>query len=229
VVLSNGQAITANYTSYPDLFRALKGGGNNLGIVTKVELSAFEQGPLWGGLIGHASADISQQNRALVHLTSNLVDDPHAQVVTIWNYNGKSKSTVVASGLQYTLGVEDPPIFREFLDIRQTFSTLRTTDIYDLMMETAPPPGKRALFLTLTFRNDVRVLEHLRTLHNDSVIAAAPRAKSDDWDVITFLQPFPSVLGKASTRKENILGLDQMDGDHIRKPPTHFPVFTGKV
>jgi hypothetical protein len=220
VVLSNGQAITANHTSYPDLFRALKGGGNNLGLVKKVELRAFEQGPLWGGLIGHVSTDISQQNTALVTLTSNLMQDPHAQVVTIWNYNAKSKATVVASGLQHTLGPENPAIFRDFLDIPQTFSTLRTTDIYDLMMETAPPPGKRALFLTLTFGNDVRVIERLRTLQDESIEAATARAESTDWDFITFLQPFPSVLGDASKRKENILGLDRVEGDHIRKSPT---------
>ncbi|KAJ0418673.1 hypothetical protein BJY00DRAFT_302691 [Aspergillus carlsbadensis] len=190
VVLSNGQSITASDTSHPDLFRALKGGGNNLGIVTKVELRAFEQGPLWGGLIGHGTADIPQQNRALVHLTENLINDPHAQVVTIWNYNGKSHSTVVA--------------------IR-----LRTTDIYDLMMETAPPPGKRALFLTLTFANDVRVLEHLGTLHNATIEAVAARVQSGDWDVISFMQPFPAILGEASKRKENVLGLDQMGEDHI--------------
>ncbi|KAL2855805.1 hypothetical protein BJX68DRAFT_253672 [Aspergillus pseudodeflectus] len=187
VVLSNGQIIGVNDTSHPDLFRALKGGGNNLGI----------------------------QNRALVTLTSNLVHDLHAQAITIWNYNANSKSMVVASGLQHTRGVGDSAIFREFLDIPQIFSTLRRTDIYDLMMETAPPPGKRTMFLTLTFRNNVRVLEYLRTLHDESIGAATPRAESSDWDFITFLQPFPSVLGNASRREENILGLDRMEGNHI--------------
>jgi hypothetical protein len=217
VVLGNGQIIGVNHTSHPDLFRALKGGANNLGIVTKVELRAFEQGPLWGGLIGHTSADISRQNRALVALTSNLVHTPHAQAVTIWNYNAESKSMVVASGLQHTRGAEDSAIFREFLDIPQIFSTLRRTDIYGLMMETAPPPGKRAMFLTLTFGNNVRALEYLRTLHDESIGAATPRAESSDWDFITFLPPFPSVLGDASRRKENILGL--FDYKTLRNKP----------
>jgi hypothetical protein len=167
-------------------------------------------------LIGHTTADISQQNSALVRLTENLGDDNHAQVVTIWNYKGKSQSTIVASGFQHTLGVEEPVIFRECLEIPQTFSTLRTTDIYDLMMATAPPPGKRALFLTLIFANDVRVLGHLCTLHNESIESVPLRAQSEDWNIISFMQPFPAVLGEPSKRKENILGLDRMGKDHIR-------------
>ncbi|KAL2844518.1 hypothetical protein BJY01DRAFT_263954 [Aspergillus pseudoustus] len=177
VVLSNGQTITASHTSYPDLFRALKGGGNSLGIVTNVELRAFKQGPLWGGLIVHGTADLSQQNSALVYLTSNLTNDPHAPASP---------------------------------NIPHTFSALRSTDIYDLMMETVPPPGKKAFFLTLTFGNDARLLERLCNFHNESVDAVTPLVESDDWNFITFLQPFPAVLANASAKKVKVLGLDHI-------------------
>ncbi|KAL4974602.1 hypothetical protein BDW66DRAFT_139562 [Aspergillus desertorum] len=219
VVLSNGTIITANGTTNTDLFRALKGGGNNFGIVTRVTLRAFEQGPLWGGLIGHSATEARAQINALVNFTSNLIKDPHAQLVTIWQHNGKTNNSFAASGLQYTLGTGSPAIFGQFLGLQRTFNTLRKTDIYDLMMETAPPPGKRAVFLTLTFRNDVRVLEHLHTLHEKATSAVrVAGVKSQDWDVITFLQPFPSTLAKASQEPgvENVLGLERMgDEDHL--------------
>jgi hypothetical protein len=217
VVLSDGRVIVVNHDSHPDLFRALKGGGNNLGIVTQIELRAFAQGLLWGGLIGHPPDSITEQNQALVDLTGRLGSEYHAQIVTFWAYNGKSKSTTVASGLQHTLGQENPPIFQKFLSIPQTFSTLRAASIYDLMMETAPPPGRRALFLTLTFANNVEVLEYLRHLHNESISAIAAQVRSADWDFISFLQPFPTKLGRGSLKKENILGLDRMEKDHIGK------------
>ncbi|KAL2869593.1 uncharacterized protein BJX67DRAFT_347634 [Aspergillus lucknowensis] len=162
---TSSQVVDTNSTSHPDLFPALKGGGNNLGMVMQVELQAFKQGPLWGGPIGHRPASIHRQVSALVNLTGHLVDDLHAQVITIWHYNGKLASDVVAGGVQYTLGVETPPIFHEFLNLPRALSTLRVTNIYDLMMEAAPLPGKRALFLTLTFRNDARVLEYLNNVH----------------------------------------------------------------
>ncbi|KAL5340591.1 hypothetical protein BJX70DRAFT_396574 [Aspergillus crustosus] len=230
VVLSNGALTTANATTNPALFKALKGSGNNLGILTRVTLRAFPQGPLWGGLIIHPASSIPSQITALVNFTPRLAVDPHANLVTIWQYNGKSNASFAASGLQYTLGtqVENTNIFDEFLALEQDVNTLRVTDIYDLMMETAPPAGQRAVFLTLTFKNDKRVLEKLAGLHEGAVEFVKGRGVgSGNWDVITFLQPFPAVLEKVSREsaaavgggnenRGNVLGLERMGGeDHL--------------
>lgn len=42
VVLGNGTQVTANQTSHPDLFWALKGGASNYGIVTKFTLKTYD-------------------------------------------------------------------------------------------------------------------------------------------------------------------------------------------
>jgi len=39
--------VNATQTSYPDLWKALKGGSNNFGVVTAFEATAFKQGKLW--------------------------------------------------------------------------------------------------------------------------------------------------------------------------------------
>ncbi|KAL4915367.1 hypothetical protein BDW62DRAFT_212727 [Aspergillus aurantiobrunneus] len=217
IALSNGTITTANRATNADLFKALKGGGNNFGIITNVEFLAFKQGPLWGGIVGHDLSFVPQQINALVNFTSNVVHDRHAMLVTIWQHNGKANASFAASGLQYTRGVENPPIFGEFLAVPQTFSTLRVTDIYDLMMETAPPAGKRAVFLTLTVRNEARVLERLYALHEEAAGVIGERAKSADWDVISFKQPFPVIFQEASRSSgdENVLGLERLDADHL--------------
>ncbi|KAL2832882.1 hypothetical protein BDW59DRAFT_180510 [Aspergillus cavernicola] len=225
IVLSTGKVTTATQTSNPDLFRALKGSGPNFGIITQISLRAFAQGPnLWGGVISHEESAIPGQITALVNFTSHLAGDLHANLVTIWQYNGKSNASLVASGVSYSVPVvvghgshQPPSIFREIVDLPQTFSTLRETDIHDLMMETAPPPGKRALFLTLTFQNEARVLERLLSEHRWSVAAVVDsRGSSEDWDAISFLQPFPAVFGKVGKeRGGNVLGLEGMDGDHL--------------
>jgi FAD/FMN-containing dehydrogenase len=49
LVTASGLTITVSPTSYSDLYWALKGGGNNFGIVTNFKLNAFPQGDLWGG------------------------------------------------------------------------------------------------------------------------------------------------------------------------------------
>ncbi|CAI4212336.1 unnamed protein product [Parascedosporium putredinis] len=50
VVLASGEIVNANQAANSDLFKALKGGGGNFGIVTKVFLQTWEQGTLWAGI-----------------------------------------------------------------------------------------------------------------------------------------------------------------------------------
>jgi hypothetical protein len=38
-----------NHFSHPDLYYALRGGGNNFGIVTRFDMETFPQGKMWGG------------------------------------------------------------------------------------------------------------------------------------------------------------------------------------
>ena len=49
LVTASGLPITVSPTSHPDLFWALRGGGNNFGIVTNFKLNAFPLGQMWGG------------------------------------------------------------------------------------------------------------------------------------------------------------------------------------
>lgn len=51
VVLANGTICNANANSHPDLWYALKGGSNNFGVVTRIDLKTFAQGKFWGGSI----------------------------------------------------------------------------------------------------------------------------------------------------------------------------------
>lgn len=66
VVLSSGEIVNANAGINQDLWVALKGGGNNLGIVTRVEMNVFEQGPMWGGKLFYFQPSFSSQIASLV-------------------------------------------------------------------------------------------------------------------------------------------------------------------
>jgi hypothetical protein len=50
VVLANGSISNVNRQSHPDLFFALRGGGNNFGIVTQFEMETLADNGAWGGL-----------------------------------------------------------------------------------------------------------------------------------------------------------------------------------
>lgn len=47
------ETTNANAEQNPDLFKALKGGSANFGIVTRFDMQAFEAPELWGGLVSN--------------------------------------------------------------------------------------------------------------------------------------------------------------------------------
>jgi FAD/FMN-containing dehydrogenase len=64
VVLSDGSIINANANENCDLWKALRGGGNNFGIVTRFNLKTFKQGPFWGGAVYYFPSSFASQVQA---------------------------------------------------------------------------------------------------------------------------------------------------------------------
>jgi FAD/FMN-containing dehydrogenase len=62
VVIANGSIVIANQKTNPDLHRALKGGGNNFGIVTRFDVDSFPNSKIWGGysLVFNQVKDVSK-------------------------------------------------------------------------------------------------------------------------------------------------------------------------
>ncbi|KAF2663237.1 FAD-binding domain-containing protein [Microthyrium microscopicum] len=71
VVLANGSIVNANRNENPDLHRALKGGGNNFGIVTRFDLHMFPKPKLWGGIF----LAMDQRKKALDWLVEGSISN----------------------------------------------------------------------------------------------------------------------------------------------------------
>ncbi|KAH8157685.1 glucooligosaccharide oxidase [Xylaria polymorpha] len=84
VVLANGTIVTASDTENADLARALRGGGNNFGIVTTYTLQTYRQGNIWGGNVVFLHTDKVASNllRAVRDFTEYNTDDRAAVIVT---------------------------------------------------------------------------------------------------------------------------------------------------
>lgn len=57
VVLASGDVVRAGATENADLWRALRGGGNNFGVVTRFDLRTFPQRAFWGGMVFYTASD----------------------------------------------------------------------------------------------------------------------------------------------------------------------------
>lgn len=118
VVLANSTIVTASAEENRDLFTALKGGGNNFGIVTRFDLMAFPASPIWSGSTVHPEGDDpSAHISALKHWVDSVETYQNSSAVVFWSYRPQIKQTVIIKGLVDVGGRPSPPIFDEFLSI----------------------------------------------------------------------------------------------------------------
>lgn len=89
VVLADGRIVTADANNHIDLFRALKGGCGNLGIVTNFRMKTFRGGDAWGGITFYPKEAAPQAITALVNFTKNVESDLDSNLLCFFAYAGK--------------------------------------------------------------------------------------------------------------------------------------------
>lgn len=144
----------------PDLFWALRGGGNNFGIVTRFDLAAYPQGLLFGGEQYYSATPNNSLSmfQALSHFADRVVNDPKAALILGSAYLQLSNTWLFTNSYEYADPVPiPPPIFDEFLAIEpKVASTLRVATMSDLALElnSYQPNGLRETFIAATFKID---------------------------------------------------------------------------
>lgn len=217
MVSANRTIINANATSNTDLFWALKGGGNNFGIVTRFKLKAFpmKAGKMWGGLRLHGSylnSNLSTRIFKAFENYGNTLQDPNAHLIISSTYEGTVGLTAWTVSPFYTQPVKDPPVFKEFLDIRAAVSTTRIDTVTSFAKELflGTPSGKRYLFATATFKHDANTFMKLLDIHYNGLDSV----KGSRGFMSSFvLQPIsPMVTSKGAANGGNPLGFDPNSG-----------------
>ncbi|KAI9820173.1 MAG: hypothetical protein M1827_005795 [Pycnora praestabilis] len=218
VVLSDGRIVDANVYENPDLHRALKGGNNNFGIVTRFDLKTFEQGKLWGGFIVYPNSTFGQQIQALQDFTtaSGAGVDPYAAVINAYVYSAAAGIPIIANQYTYTKAEAFPAILQNFTNIQPQYSsTLRTTNLTDLTVELGEgtPNGFRQLFATATFGNDAGLFA---ALYNISNTLYTPVKNASNFQISFVLQPISkAILSASALAGQNVLGLSPSDGNLV--------------
>lgn len=138
MVFADGSIRDVSYTNYPDLYFALRGGGNNFGIVTRFDLVTYPQGDLWAGSVSYLYSNTTaiSMNNAFYWLGENPLSDDFAQVILVYAYVQSIDTWIIASDLQYGKPVADPPVFQNFTNTPGAIaSTLRVTNLTGLTVE----------------------------------------------------------------------------------------------
>ncbi|KAJ5655255.1 hypothetical protein N7507_007205 [Penicillium longicatenatum] len=175
VVLADGSIQEVSFSSpYSDLYWALRGGGNNFGIVTRFDLMTFPQGDLWAGseTFIYTPKTAAAINDAFYYLGVNAPSDPYAQVITAYAYAQSVDAYIIASDLQYGKPVANPPILQNFTAVQGAVaSTLRIVDQANLTIEfnNTNPGGFRQTYWTLTVGNNAKLMADMVAIYMDEI------------------------------------------------------------
>ncbi|KAL1801511.1 hypothetical protein ACET3X_001853 [Alternaria dauci] len=222
VVLADGSIVNASEKDNPTLWRALKGGGNNFGIVTGFTVRSFAATNIWSGfiyLLPYKAPDILSAFHSFVArtLASELQHrfDPHAAgPLTCFTYLQSLGVQAIAVNLVHT--APDSKLkgwpeswrssgFNKLWRLRSTCKTKSLASATD-EMSVLNPPGRRQEFATTTIKNDRETLEATHKAYRDAIPKIRKHAiKGMSWTLV--LQScLPSWARKGDA---NPLGLDE--------------------
>ncbi|KAJ7048993.1 hypothetical protein C8F01DRAFT_1186226 [Mycena amicta] len=146
VVLVDGTLVTATATNeYSDLFRALKGGANRFGIVTRYEVRAVhvgtpEEKPFYGGFNIYPPSSAEAVMKAVAKYVRE-VNDPNASLMTVLTttlVKGTPQQSCIVF-MFYTGDSLPTSIYADFLAITPLMSSMGPQAWTDILPTVDPP------------------------------------------------------------------------------------------
>lgn len=131
VVLASGEVVNANAETNRDLWVALKGGGNNFGIVTRFDLAVFEQGNLWGGKIFYFQPSFPGQIRSLVEYLHDSKADADIHICVSLGY-APTLGDVMCMNDVFCTRPEKPKALEPFADVQPQIDPMSTLRVDSL-------------------------------------------------------------------------------------------------
>ncbi|KAK8090456.1 Bifunctional solanapyrone synthase [Apiospora hydei] len=207
VVLANGQIVDANSKQNPDLFKALKGGGGNFGIVTRFDFAAFPAGPLYGGMVTAAWDHRDTIVDSFIRLIDINEQNPTDSQIVLYMYDVASRSSTVSSTVINTDGITNSTSFKPMAAV-PWLSDQRATQTYgELAAAMSDNGGDRHVWFSLCFQNNKRVVDKATELYNQ-LIDDTQGAMGDVDRIIFVFQQLPRHYAQKNAGG-NVLGMDK--------------------
>ncbi|KAF8860556.1 FAD-binding domain-containing protein [Acephala macrosclerotiorum] len=133
VVLANASIVNANASSNSDLYWALKGGGNQFGIVTKFTMKTHPIAQIWGGIRSYAATEAAAILNATQDFTENYDKDPKGAVIVTGEIAIDSLLETFIVFFFYDGPVPPADVFAEFDAIPSLTDGTKVRSYYDLI------------------------------------------------------------------------------------------------
>jgi len=217
LVTACGRVINVSKTSYPDLFWALRGGGNNFGLVTKFTVVAIPRAPtMWGGARLYTEAQIPALIKAYYNLGISATKDPKAHQILSLGWGGAQIGRVAQLQLDYADPIANASVLSEFNGI--SGALVDGTGIVSLANLTTGingqlSAGNRQSFWTWTAKLDEDMASTIKDIYFEelpSILNVTNVLPALSLQVIT--EP---IIEKTRMNGGNALGLDPKNGPLI--------------
>ncbi|KAF5495072.1 FAD-dependent monooxygenase yanF [Colletotrichum siamense] len=212
VVLASGTVINANASVHSDLWRALKGGSSNFGIVTRFDLEAFP------------AENLNMETRIYAREHSDELIDAIADFAGL---NQSMADNALISMMTYDPKVEDSTIMVVEVNTRNKANST-SYDAFNRIPLLHPPTTKSVSLVeaanstqlsgknrnagagALTIINDPRVMRYCFEQYNGIVDDMKALLGPKNFTTILDFQPLPSYFADIGVKKGgNMLGLER--------------------
>lgn len=214
VVLASGAQVTASPTSHKDLYWALRGGGNNFGIVVSFNLYTvpLPNNEMWRSIRSYASSAFDSVAHAFHDAVVDSPLDPNAGLWVAWL---RTNATPIAST---TLWYAKPngtssPLFKRFNTIpslpADTTGNIPLTN-FTAEVDSSNPTGLRETYYCLTVKADRALALLAQTIFYQEL--PATDTLQGAFPVLLYQGITAGQIAPMATRGGNPLGLDSEDG-----------------
>lgn len=210
VVLADGSVVDANEKENPHLFKALKGGGNNFGIVTRFDMVAFPSPELYGGAVFSPWDQKDIFVDTLTTVIANADERPQDSQILLLQYTAGDPEPTVGGIVVSTDGDANSPSFEPLKDV-PTLLDIRQKQTYgELLAQMSSSGGQRYVWFSLCFHNDKRMIDKAEKLFHGLIadMNDVDIPENDNVSILSVFQALPKRFGQANPGG-NVLGLDK--------------------
>ncbi|KAI1323092.1 FAD-binding domain-containing protein [Xylariaceae sp. FL0255] len=225
VVLADGSVVDANASNdNADLYRALKGGGSNFGIVTRYDMTAIPAPDIFTDTRLLSSNYSTALIDAVVGYADSGLDLADDALFVFWAHDTSVTGTVAAPNTIYGAGVHvntqgvtnSSTPWDEVVKLPALYNVTTVEDVATAAFASQVQNGTWNYGTTLMFNNDPRIARKSVELHNRFVASLNELMGPSDFFTQLFLQPFPSYRwGYGAKGGGNVLGLDNLTNNAL--------------
>ncbi|KAI4604068.1 hypothetical protein KJ359_000195 [Pestalotiopsis sp. 9143b] len=227
-VTASGDIVQANSHENADLWKALKGGGNNFGVVTRFDLRTYSQKPFWSGIVFYLASEANYpgQVEALVNEVTkpDVSNDTHFMVNLGYSkqfgdsmmglnqvyYTGQDAADLYGANDVDTGRVRIPPMLEPFTSVQPQIEQLNSFKIQTLVQGATEhavmsSDRVRCSYMNCTLRANTAALLSAADIYSKAI---EPLKAVDGITLCLTLQAYPkSLLNKTAELGGNVLGL----------------------